>query len=418
MPNNHTEEITDLLGTPPAWIPRYGISVIAGAICVVFALSWCIKYPDIVKAEIVLSSAQPPVNIVAKNGGKIALWNAIEGQTVEKGAVLGVLQSTARTEDVLLLAQKTSSIAPDLSNIISLQTNAVYQLGEVQVAYSEFRTVLDGFLYFRKNDVSPAQLANTNTQIAHYETLITALQHQIATLKIEVDLAQKNWQRNQDLLKEGVVAPLEVEQKQQTYLQYKRQLEQTESQIINYNIQIAQQKSQLLAANHTNETEESTRSIALREALRRLQVAILAWKENYLLQAPIAGRVTLPVALTIGQTTEPNKPLATVLPSSQAIVGRVALPPNRSGTVQTGQEVHVKLANYPYQEYGILCGTVGSIGLVATDKNYPLEVVFPADLQTTSAKRIDLKQDMRGTAEIVTRPRRLLQRFLAKCVGA
>ncbi|MEY4928017.1 MAG: hypothetical protein RI894_2453 [Bacteroidota bacterium] len=81
MPNKNTEEITDLLGTPPAWIARYGISVIAGAICLVFALSWWIKYPDIVKAEIVLSSAQPPVNIVAKNGGKIAVWS-ISGTTL------------------------------------------------------------------------------------------------------------------------------------------------------------------------------------------------------------------------------------------------------------------------------------------------------------------------------------------------
>ncbi len=418
MPNNHTEEIADLLGTPPAWLPRYGISIIAAAVCVVFALSWWIQYPDMVKAEILLSSAQPPVHIIAKNGGKIAVWNVSEGQIIEKGSVLGVLQSTARLEDVLLLEQKIAHIAPDLSDINSLQTNAVYQLGELQAAYSEFRTGLDGLLYFRKNNISPAQTDNTNAQIEHYEALIATLKTQILTLKTEVDLAQKNWQRNQDLLKDGVVAPLDVEQKQQAYLQYKRQLEQTESQLINYQIQITQLKAQILSTHHTASTDESTRSIALREALRKLQTAILTWKENYLLQSPIAGRVTMPNAVVAGQTTEMNKPLATVLPNSQRIVGRVSLPPDRSGTVQTGQDVHVKLANYPYQEYGILCGTVGAIGLVATDKNYPLEVIFPADLRTTSAKRLDLKQDMRGTAEIITRPRRLLQRFLDRFSGS
>jgi hypothetical protein len=60
-----------LLGNPPSWMMRYGISVLAGFFFVLLALAWFVRYPDIVEAPVVLITANPPIRVIAKSGGRV-----------------------------------------------------------------------------------------------------------------------------------------------------------------------------------------------------------------------------------------------------------------------------------------------------------------------------------------------------------
>jgi hypothetical protein len=87
------------------------------------------------------------------------------------------------------------------------------------------------------------------------------------------------------------------------------------------------------------------------------------------------------------------------------------MPVQNSGKVKIGQQVSIRLDNYPYQEFGMLAGVVQSISLVPRNASYAIEVQLPHDLRTSFNTRLDFKQEMQGSAEIITEELRLLERI-------
>ena len=87
--------------------------------------------------------------------------------------------------------------------------------------------------------------------------------------------------------------------------------------------------------------------------------------------------------------------------------------------MKTGQEVIVKLEDYPYMEYGSITGKVNFISLTSNSvktsdgdvETYLVTITFPEELNTNYGYRLQSKFEMKGSAEIITNDRRLIQRF-------
>ena len=58
-----SEEVNEILTDTPKWILRWGISVVFILILIGVALSYFIKYPDILTADITLTTLNPPVTL-------------------------------------------------------------------------------------------------------------------------------------------------------------------------------------------------------------------------------------------------------------------------------------------------------------------------------------------------------------------
>jgi HlyD family secretion protein len=104
----------------------------------------------------------------------------------------------------------------------------------------------------------------------------------------------------------------------------------------------------------------------------------------------------------------------TVIPSEQGdILGKINLSIEGAGKVDTGQQVNIRIDNYPYLQYGMVRGVIRNISLIPEDREYVVEVNLPDGLTTYYGNDIPLKQEMQGTAEILTDRRRLLERIIA-----
>ena len=66
-----SEEVQDILTKVPHWMIRWGTVLIFGIIIMLFFISWFLKYPDVVKTEIVITTNIPPEKLVAKTSGRI-----------------------------------------------------------------------------------------------------------------------------------------------------------------------------------------------------------------------------------------------------------------------------------------------------------------------------------------------------------
>ncbi len=93
-----------------------------------------------------------------------------------------------------------------------------------------------------------------------------------------------------------------------------------------------------------------------------------------------------------------------------SLTGYVHLSSIQIGKVRVGQLANLKFVNYPYLQFGVVKGVVSSIAVVPTGDSYPLQVNLPGQLVTTLGKRLDFELELKGTVEIVTAERSLLER--------
>jgi len=147
-------------------------------------------------------------------------------------------------------------------------------------------------------------------------------------------------------------------------------------------------------------------------SLQGIMEAADRMQQNYLITAPITGKINLEKIWSENQFVQTGEPLLTIIPAASGgkIIAKAKLPIANSGKVKIGQTVNISLNGYPYQEFGILKAEVAQIALVPQEEFYILELTMPNTLLTTYDKVIPFTQEMQGTADIITEDRRILQR--------
>jgi multidrug efflux pump subunit AcrA (membrane-fusion protein) len=115
-----------------------------------------------------------------------------------------------------------------------------------------------------------------------------------------------------------------------------------------------------------------------------------------------------------------NEEVMTIVPindnisTESKVIGKALLPIAGSGKVKTEQNVQIRLDGFPYQEYGSIEATVKNISLVPLQDNYQVELNFTHELTTTYKKKIPFRQEMQGTARIITEDRTVASRMFDK----
>jgi HlyD family secretion protein len=103
----------------------------------------------------------------------------------------------------------------------------------------------------------------------------------------------------------------------------------------------------------------------------------------------------------------------TVIPENSGdIIGTFELQLLGAGRVDLGQEVKIKLDNFPYMDYGMVTGRVKSISQATTNNAYSVLVSLPEGLKTNYGNDITFSHDMQGEAEIITNEESLLERIV------
>ena len=86
------------------------------------------------------------------------------------------------------------------------------------------------------------------------------------------------------------------------------------------------------------------------------------------LKAPQAGIVKDLAAHTVGTVVSPGTILLSLVPDNEPLVAEVMVRNDDVGFVYAGQKVKVKLAAYPFQQYGMLDGVVMTVAADASDE--------------------------------------------------
>ena len=410
-----SDEVQEILSRPPAWIVRWGTTLIVALIAVLLLGSWFFKYPDIVHSKIVVTTENPPAPIVARANGNIEHLFVQDREKVEKDQALAVIQNTAYYKDVLKLEERLREMASDSmeSIVYSDIAGENYQLGNIQPIHATFLKKIEDYRHFLELNYHQQKIESLREELNKYEDRYGRLQRQKRLTKKEFNLVKKQFTRDSALYEKQFIPEAEFEKSESRLIRKKYELEQSEISLSNTRIEISKIEQEILDLQLEYRQQKNQLKMALAESFDNLQTAIKQWKHDFYLASPIDGTVTFTKYWSENQSVKKGERVMTVIPRNQGeMIGKLTLSFKGAGKVKKGQEVNIKFSNYPYLEYGMVRGIVRSISLVPENQNYIVEVSLPDSLTTFYGKTLSFTQQMQGSAEIITEDKRLLEQIL------
>lgn len=412
-----SEEVQEILTKPPAWIVRWGITLIFLFTLIILILSFMIRYPDFVSAQVVVTTKKPPEKVISRVTGQLEKIFIKNGDTIKANEPLAIIENSAIYQDVILLEKILDSARNDLRNFsFPIDSTSRMILGEIEPVYIEFERSYLNFQLIA--DLKPYE-NQINGEISSLKEMKSRLQNHIDQRNIlerELELRKKELNRYELLYNKGVISEQEYETRQIDYLNMQKNLN-------NLAISISQMKGSMISSNQTlknteiEKSENQTRYLKnLIQSLNSLQRAVKDWKYKYILSSSIDGVVSFQNFWGANQQVNQGDLVFSILPKQhKEFIGKLLVPSQNTGKISVGQKVLLKLNNFSYQQYGMVIGRVKSISLSPNDNgNYILYISLPNGLRTSYNKRLEFNQELLGTAEIITEDLSVADRIFYK----
>ena len=413
-----SEDVQEILGTPPHWLVRWGTAIVLVGFAMMICAAWFIRYPDVVEAKVIITTAIPPVDVVARADGRIFKVLVPDKKLVQENELLAVLQSTADYNDVLNLDMTVDAWQrSDIDSLKQVSPIRNLSLGDIQVDYADFVQQLENFQLGKssKTAASSSNIGSIRQQITQLEQSITYEERGLKRVSDQLKTAEELYEKQKELFEQGITSRVDFEKERTKLADLERQRDLYEDNMLRKRNEIISLKKGITNESLGQAENASSTSSRLLGSLNTLRSSINKWKQTYLLTSPITGRVSFNAAVEKKYVKEGEQVLTIVPPQNKAIVGRVMLPVENSGKVKPEQRVILKLGSYPYQEYGILKGFVIDKSLVPRDNQYYITVSVPTNennnLITSYGREIQFEQQLQGKVEIITEEKGFIARI-------
>lgn len=420
MPENlndielRSESVQEILSNPPSWLVRWGITVIFIVLLMVLAISYFVKYPDFINSQVVITTLNPPEKIEARTSGKIEGVLIENHQNVHSGQVLAYLETNANYQDVMKLKNILDSVKIQ-DNVLNFPIHLTrnLNLGELETNYIQFeKAYTDYQLQMELQPYSVEQVAGAQT-LSEIDIRLKSLEAQKKIEANKLKVEKSNYERDENLFNQGVISANDLEIKKLQYLQAQQNYQNIDLAISQlYESKVSAQRG-VQGANISQRKDETTLYVSVLQMYDDLKRNLRNWEQLYLFKSSIDGKVSFQQYWGSNQFVKSGEVIFTVLPDDKKnLLGKLVVPAQNSGKIETGQKVLIKLDNYLFQQFGIVEGKVRNISLSPdADGNYYVEVELPNGLKTTYNKDLIFDKEMQGSAEIITEDLRLIERI-------
>ena len=414
LQNNTTirsEALRDFISNRPGVLIRRGIPIFFVLLMMLGAATFFIQYPDVVSANAKITSINPPKQIITKSGGRLVQLFKKDNDEVETGEVIGYIESTASHDEVIRLAAILDTLQSfadnnQLENIpgfwqTSYQTFS--HLGELQSShqtfmqsYGSFKDYLATGFYVAKKQMLVRDLNNTRK-------LLQILQQQKGLQQEDLALTTENYKVHDTLHNETLITDIEYRNQKSQLINKKMSIPQASASIIsNQSQQNAIQKEMLELDNQI-----AQQKAAFVQSLNAYKNLVEDWKQKYLLTVPVSGTLSFAGFLEQNQQVQAGQVIGYITNKTNQYYVEMLVPRNDAGKIKPGQQVQLKFASYPSQEFGSVKGQIEYIKTVPADSGYLAKVLLPDGLVTNYKKPIQFQEGLMAKAEIITKKKYL-----------
>lgn len=415
MPEKNNDDLEEVISYKPTWIVRNGFLILFFFVSILLLFTWFIKYPDIIKARITITTSPPPLYLLSRSSGYIQLLKN-EGDLVGKHEPIGFINTNVNLNDlnrVSALLDNFETSCDDLTKCIDLETKLAhesFELGDLQSHLSRVITDLKSVNLFKSLNTYQTQIFQVSVQIEGLIAMNKILQQQLLLQTKEFEVDRNKFKTDSILFVTGVISSIEYEAAKAKFYQQKRILYSAESSVVSNRIQCASLVREKFELIETQLKEENTVTTALFNSIFELRAAIQSWKDKFIFMSPSKGKVAFLGFFESGQFVEQGKTIASIIPDSRSFYGMGTMKVSGAGKVKEGQRVNILLDDFPYDEFGTITGFVSNISPVSFNGEYTLTIRLSKGLETSYNKSLTFKQQLTGTTEIITEDLRLIER--------
>jgi adhesin transport system membrane fusion protein len=304
---------------------------------VVLILAWAsvARIDQVTRAQGQVIATARTQEVQSPDGGRITQLRVKEGQQVQRGELLAVLEK-----------ERASAAVGDSANkIAALEITLARLQAEMTAKPLQFDASLHSYRDFIEN------------QTELYQHRRQAIEMDISTLKQMRQLAQEELAMNQPLLAKGDVSRADI-------IRLQRQVVDLDAQMVN-------RRNRYLQETQTQMTEAQEKLSSEQEQFRDRSQTL----KNTDLTSPVNGIVKNIRMNTIGGVIKSGETLIEILPTDTEQVTEVKISPTDIAFVQVGQAANIKLDAYDYTIFGHLQGKVSYISpdtLIEESRNGPM----------------------------------------------
>ena len=383
---------------------------------------WLIEYPEKVTGPVSITARQAPVRLVANNSGKLRLLKQ-NSDTITEDEIIAYIENPASLQDIRKIDDFLKNNTPDSLFMDPCFTDTVtaLSLGELSQSFYYFLNYLEKIEQYNKGKPFEKKIESLSLLLKSQSKLEEYYQRQLSTRKKTLQIADKSIKRDSILFKSSAIAEQDIDRSSINYLGVLESSHKVEEDNTSLKMQIddTRHKLQMLIL-EKSEAEQKLR-IDLITSYNELSAGIRTWKLKYTFSSPIKGTLEYLNFWRENDFVNAGTGVFSILPSDNPILGQVYLPSHGAGKVTVGQDVIIKLDNYPYIEYGSISGKVRAISNIANPSSefggqssintYLILIDLPDQLMTNYGVKLDFGYEIRGIADILTRKRKLLIRL-------
>lgn len=410
--DQRSEFAQDFISKKADFFERWALILFLAILICLFGSTWFIRYPDIVQTKATLSAFNGPKEIVPLQTGRLIKLLVQNNQSVKQGDVIGWIESTAKSEEVLMLSAQLDSCQNFLTengpnNLNNILKNHFKDLGPIQPAYQTYITAMQQFNDYWVNGFYLQQKQKTIKDMNTIVDMNASLKKQKQLTEQDNDLSQETYEMNEKLYNEKVISTEEYRQEKSKLLRKQMEIPQINSNILSNESQQRDKLKELEQLNH----DFTQQKIVFEQALQTLRSSISDWKRQYVLVAPIDGVIFFVLPIQQRQFVEQGKLLGYVNPPDSKFYIQTFLPQINLGKIDTGMEVQLRFDAYPYEEVGFVKGRLNYISKIGSDSGYSATILLENGLKTNLNNAILYKSGLKASALIITKDMRLAQRL-------
>jgi multidrug efflux pump subunit AcrA (membrane-fusion protein) len=411
-------EMQEVMSGIPGSFLKWGLFLFFAIILAILGVTWFINYPNIVTTPVTITTYNSPASLIAKAGGKIEKLIVSNGDNVTLNQAVAIIENTTRFEDVKLLTSFLETLRKNSDwqkDVLKYDPPSNLAIGEIQSNYSRFITLFQQFKEYLRQAYIPSKLRLLEEQIKKQEEYTAELLNQKRLSEEDLRLVTNSFERDSMLYVGNLhsVTLSEFERSKQALIQKQSSHSSLKASIKNNESATLRMKETRLDLLVQLEKELHQNSLDLEEAFQMLNLAVGQWKEKYLIESPVKGKITLTSFWNENQVIKAGEILATVIPEDRSrIIVRANVPATGLGRVRVGQEVNIKLSGFPYMEFGVIKGKIRSLSLVPANDVYIAEIDLVNGMRSTYNIELNFISEMTGTADIITDNSRLIFRLI------
>lgn len=416
---NRSEEVQDIVDRMPVKGPRYVLCIVAGLATMLLLFGYFIKYPEVVSGTVTITMGKAPVKLVAKSSGRLLLLGNKPRQSVKEGDIIGLIDNATNFRDFLLI----DSILKEFSILERDSVKYVFpdnlNLGELNSVYYPFLDAWKEYVDFQKHDIYALKEEAVRIQIVSCEVSLKSIEQQLELKRKQLEYYRREVSRDSFCMVLGDHSERALDRTRNTYNSMLETYTNLLTTMKQQGIRLKELENQLQQLHIERHNREEHVKMNVRSAYNNLEASMKQWKDRYAFVAPFTGRTEFLSFWRDNDFVASGSEIFSLVPEQSPVVGHLLLPSIGAGKVKTGQEVSIKLNDFPYLEYGSIEGNVSSISLVAnqvqitsqTMDMYLVTISLPEGLRTKFGSVLEFRYEIKGSADIRTEKRRLIQRL-------